>query len=60
MLALGLRLALFLPGVAALAVQAPWWASLGLEGAAAAAAWWLRQERRRHLKAIAAWEPEAR
>jgi hypothetical protein len=51
-------LALLAPGLVCVALQAPWWVSLGLEAAGLAANGWLRRERRRQASAIAAWAPE--
>jgi hypothetical protein len=53
-----LRFALLAPGVICMLAQAPWWISLGLEGAGLAANGWLRRERRRQASAIAAWAPD--
>lgn len=52
-------LALMSPGLLCFLFQAPLPASIGLEIAGGIANVWLRRERRRHLQAIANWNPPA-
>ena len=53
-----LTLALLSPGVLCFLLQIPPLASIGVEALGVGANLWLRRERRRRLKAIAAWKPE--
>jgi hypothetical protein len=52
-------LALMSPGLLCFLFQAPLPVSIGLEIAGGVANAWLRRERRRHLRAIANWNPPA-
>ncbi len=47
--------ALMVPGFIFVGVEAPVWVSAVVEAAGIAAGFWLRAARRRHLRAIAAW-----
>jgi hypothetical protein len=52
-------LALMSPGLLCFLLQGPLPVSIGLEIAGALANAWLRRQRRRHLRAIADWNPPA-
>ena len=51
-----LGLALLAPGGLCFLIDLPWPVSTGLEALGLVGNWWLRRERRRRLRAIAAWE----